>query len=62
MCHDLVDNFEGFQFELGTAAKRNFQAMDAHVAERLDSAEAAILIDRFRQLAVNTAAIQSIVV
>ena len=61
MRHDLVDGPEGFQLELGAAAKRNFQAMDTHVAERLDGAEAAILKDRFRQLTVKTTVVRRIV-
>ena len=62
MCHDLVDEFERFQLELCISTKRYFQAMDAHVAERLDGAEAAILIDRFSQFAVQSAAIRIIII
>ena len=57
MRHDLVDGFESLQLELGTSAKRYFQAMDAHVAEGLDGAKAAILINRFRQFVIHSAAI-----
>ena len=62
MRHDLVDEFEGLQLELSTAAKRHFQAMDAHIAERLDGAEAAILINCLRQFVVQATAIFNIIV
>ena len=57
MRHDLMDDFERLQLELGTSTERHFQAMDTHVAERLDGAEAAILINRFRQFVVQSATI-----
>ena len=60
MRHDFVDELERLQLEFGGPAKRDFQAMDAHVAERLDSAEAAVLVNRFRQLLVQSAAIRPV--
>ena len=62
MRHDLVDELEGLQLEFGGSAERDLEAMDAHVAESLDGAEAAVLVDRLRQLLVQSAAIRPVVV
>ena len=62
MRHDFVDKFEGLQLEFGGPAKRDFQAMDAHVAERFDGAEAAVLVNRLCQLLIQSAAIRPVIV